>query len=548
MEDIRTSPRPTETGWIFGCHPANTRNPAGRGTIIALFKAENGLFMPPEMNRSANRGNGNGQGPKDLLPPRSPVARETTVTESREPKGTVAVFRTHNGAEYRGTILRLSRYAVAFEFFSIDTVLRTSEVLDRFKILIDGRMIYSGRAVIGSLVDAGTRLICEVKLDDPGSETDFFRQPSAAGPDAEQAYGRFFRQWQKNYRISTEFKVQVTDIEAFLVAIRQWLEQVEFDLGLNRADPLSESQREMLEAIAKRVIAAFNAQHEKFEEFAYAIPEEHYGAHQDFVRRHWQPLFLCSPFARRTFYKPLGYAGDYEMMNMIHRNQPEGGSLYEKLIHFLLVSQWPAQSVRNRVAHFKHQLLEETARVARTGRRARILNVGCGPAREVQDFLKETPLANEADFVLLDFNDETLEYVAAQIKRLKGAFSQKTSVETQQVSVHHLLRSGTGTEPAYDLIYCGGLFDYLSEPTCRALVQLFYDRLRPGGKVIVANMNDSKPFRNFIEFVLDWQLIYRDSAQMQALAPEAARESARVIAEATSVNLFLHLSKPEELP
>jgi len=39
--------------------------------------------------------------------------------------------------------------------------------------------------------------------------------------------------------------------------------------------------------------------------------------------------------------------------------------------------------------------------------------------------------------------------------------------------------------------------------------------------VIVANMNDSKPFRNFIEFVLDWQLIYRDSRKMRALAPEA---------------------------
>ena len=167
------------------------------------------------------------------------------------------------------------------------------------------------------------------------------------------------------------------------------------------------------------MISAFNAQHEKFEELAYAIPEEHYGAHQEFVRRLWQPLFLCSPFGQRTFYKPLGYAGDYEMMNMIHRNRPEGGTLYEKLIHFLLVSQWPAQSVRNRVAHLKSHLLEEAARVARAGRRARVLNVGCGPAREVQDFLKETPLGNEVDFVLLDFNEETLAHASGQISRSK---------------------------------------------------------------------------------------------------------------------------------
>jgi extracellular factor (EF) 3-hydroxypalmitic acid methyl ester biosynthesis protein len=246
----------------------------------------------------------------------------------------------------------------------------------------------------------------------------------------------------------------------------------------------------------------------------------------------------------------LGYAGDYEMMNMIHRNQPEGGSLYEKLIHFLLVSQWPAQSVRNRVAHLKNHLLQETARVVRAGRRARILNVGCGPAREVQEFWKETPLANEADFVLLDFNEETLGYVRDQINQAKNQFSRQTGAETRRISVHQLLRQNAqqeqfGSEPGYDLIYCGGLFDYLSKPTCQSLMNLFYGWLRPGGTVIVANMNDSKPFRNFIEFVLDWQLIYRDSGKMLALVPERVRDAARVITEPTSVNLFLHLGKPD---
>jgi extracellular factor (EF) 3-hydroxypalmitic acid methyl ester biosynthesis protein len=502
------------------------------------------------MSSHIANGNGNGKGASGLLHPANPADREATALEARDSKGSVAVFKTRDGVETRGAILRLARYAVAFEFCNPAVVLRTSEVLEKFRILIDGRKVYSGRAVVGGLIDAGARIICEVKLDDLGAETDFFLQPAGAAPDVEQSYARFFRQWQKHYRIAQEFKVQVTDIQAFLVATRQWLEQVEFDLGISRDRRQPEQKFEALETIARRVISAFNAQHERFEELAYAIPEEHYGAHQEFVRRQWQPLFLCSPFGQRTFYKPLGYAGDYEMMNMIHRNRPEGGSLYEKLIHFLLVSQWPAQSVRNRVAHLKTHLLEETARVVRSGRRARILNVGCGPAREVQDFVKETPLANEADFVLLDFNEETLGYVRDQINQSKNQFSRQTRVETRRVSVHHLLRQNAqqehfGSGPDFDLIYCGGLFDYLSEPTCQSLMNLFYDWLRPGGAVIVANMNDSKPFRNFIEFVLDWQLIYRDSGKMLALAPERVRNAARVITEPTSVNLFLHLGKPD---
>ena len=40
----------------------------------------------------------------------------------------------------------------------------------------------------------------------------------------------------------------------------------------------------------------------------------------------------------------------------------------------------------------------------------RVLNMGCGPAREIQEFLAETPLCDEAQFTLLDFNEETVRH------------------------------------------------------------------------------------------------------------------------------------------
>ena len=190
---------------------------------------------------------------------------------------------------------------------------------------------------------------------------------------------RFFsRSWQKEYRLSTEFKVLVTDVQSYLTGVRHWLESMEF--GLKHSRDLAAQERAILEAVAPKIIAAFNHQHQRFEEMLYALPREALGAHQEFVRRHWHKLFLGSPFAHRTYHKPLGHAGDYEMMNMIHRNQPEGRTMYEKLIHLLLVSQWPARSVRNRITHLGENILRETARVARGEGTANILNVGCGPA------------------------------------------------------------------------------------------------------------------------------------------------------------------------
>lgn len=472
---------------------------------------------------------------------RTPAVSSTPSTAENE-----VTFQTADGREMSARLTRLTRHAATFAANDFTATLRTSEVLANFKITTGSRVIYFGRAVVSNVLHAGDSLLCEAKLDDLGAETAFFLPAAGADENLPEAYETFFQAWQNNYQLSSEFKVLVADVESYLTGVRHWLEQMEF--GLKTPGDKAAQERAILETIAPKIIAAFNGQHQRFEEMIAALPPAARGAHQDFVRRHWHKLFLPSPFGHRTYHKPIGYAGDYEMMNMIYRNQPEGRSLYEKLIHLLLVSQWPAKSVRNRVAHLGENILNETARVARTGKTARILNVGCGPAKEIQDFLQNTQLSNQADFMLIDFNEETLLHAGQKLVEAKRQFARSTEIRTEQISVYELLkrtqRRSAGAEK-FDLIYCAGLFDYLAPDTCRALMELWHDSLSPGGLMLVANMTDTKPFRHFIEFVLDWQLIYRNSAEILSLVPEHCRETTRVIAEPASVNLFLHTRKPD---
>jgi extracellular factor (EF) 3-hydroxypalmitic acid methyl ester biosynthesis protein len=472
---------------------------------------------------------------------RTPTASSSPSTAEIE-----VAFQAADGREFNARLTRLTRLVATFEADDFAATLRTSEVLANFKITTGSRVIYFGRAVVSNVLHTGDSLFCEAKLDDLGAETAYFLPATGWDDNLPAAYESFFQAWQKNYQISSEFKVLVADVESYLTGVRQWMEQLEF--GLKTAGDKIEQERAILKAVAPRIIAAFNGQHQRFEEMISALPPEARVAHQDFVRRHWHKLFLGSPFGHRTYHKPIGYAGDYEMMNMIYRNQPEGRSLYEKLIHLLLVSQWPAKSVRNRIAHLGENILAETARVARTGRIARILNVGCGPAREIQDFLQNTQLSNQADFMLIDFNEETLLHAGQKLVEAKRQFSRCTEIRTEQISVYELLKRTqrrTADAEKFDLIYCAGLFDYLAPDTCRALLDLWHDSLAPGGLMLVANMTDTKPFRHFIEFVLDWQLIYRHGAEILSLVPEHCRETTRVIAEPTSVNLFLHTRKPD---
>jgi extracellular factor (EF) 3-hydroxypalmitic acid methyl ester biosynthesis protein len=473
------------------------------------------------------------------------AALPRAVARPKVPENEVT-FQTADGRELGGGLVHLTRQAATFEAGSRAAALRTSEVLSHFKISSGGRVLYFGRAVVASVVSTGGTFLCEAKLDQLGPDTAYFLPAPGRGGNLHEAYDAFFQAWQNNYRISNEFKVLVADVQSYLGGVRHWLEALEF--GLTEHADKSAAERAILGDVASRIIDAFNGRHERFEEIIEALPPEARGAHQDFVRQHWHHLFLGSTFGHRTYHKPIGYAGDYEMMNMIHRNQPEGRSLFEKLIHLLLVSQWPAKSVRNRVAQVEENILNETARVARAGKTARILNIGCGPAQEVQDFLQRTPLSNQAEFTLIDFNDETLAHAGQKLVEVKRQFCRQTQIRTQQISVYELLKRTqrrSADAEKFDLIYCTGLFDYLAPDTCRALMELWHDSLSPGGLALIANMDDTRPFRHFIEFILDWQLIYRDRREILALVPERCREMARVVAEPTSVNLFLHLRRPD---
>jgi extracellular factor (EF) 3-hydroxypalmitic acid methyl ester biosynthesis protein len=240
-------------------------------------------------------------------------------------------------------------------------------------------------------------------------------------------------------------------------------------------------------------------------------------------------------------------------MNMIHRNTFEGASLYAKMVHFWLVKQWAAQSVRNRVAHMKARLLEETLRVSREKRPARFMSLGCGPAREVQDFMTESALSDLADFTLVDFDPETLDHVASTINRAKTHHGRQTAVHVRRLAANDIVKFST--QPSrnplganFDMIYCGGLFDYLSDRLCKKLVGIFYDWLAPGGRLVVANMHDQrKPFRYMVELMLDWHLIYRDVSCMSTFLPEQVRaDSWSVVHEPVAANLFLEVRKPDK--
>jgi len=93
----------------------------------------------------------------------------------------------------------------------------------------------------------------------------------------------------------------------------------------------------------------------------------------------------------------------------------------------------------------------------------------------------------------------------------------------------------------YDFIYCTGLFDSFSDRICRRLTQTMYHRLAPGGRLVLCNFTPTNPIRQFMQYLLDWNLAHRTDAEMQALVPAGARSTSSL--SPAGVETYLHIDK-----
>jgi extracellular factor (EF) 3-hydroxypalmitic acid methyl ester biosynthesis protein len=480
----------------------------------------------------------------------------TLITMKTHPRGVAAqkterdsiiVCRTSQGYEVRATPLRITRHVAVFEVYNPYSIVQLSEVLKEFKIIVNEQLIYSGRATVSNLVNAGTMLVCEAILDEGWLDVDLFSlftQPKKLRAD----FTDFFKEWQRIHVVLPQYKIIVADMQNYFMDLKRWLEQVELGVRSVPSHDRQKTEREIVHELAPVILPTIDTLFEKFEEVAGGVPPDLLPPHRSYAKRQLHPQLLCSPFAFRTYQKPLGYAGDYEMVNMILRDPMEGSSLFSKIINSWFLRQRPAEAHRNRIAYLTKLLRTESTRVAKNGRTAKIFNLGCGPAGEVQNFLMHDDVCNHASFELLDFNDETVEHTTRVLEDLKKKLGRGTTIEVVKRSVHQVLKDETkayGSQKTFDLVYCAGVFDYLSDRICKRLMDIFYEILEPGGVLVVTNVDGSNPSRNGMEYLLDWHLVYRNSMQLRSLIPErACVDHFSVKTDETGINLYVEVRKP----
>ncbi len=449
----------------------------------------------------------------------------------------VVSFRNTQGDAVRGTIVNLQRKSLVMEIYNPYSIVQVSEVLNELTVRLGTKTAYVGKAVVISMVNTGLTAVVSVTLIEEWRElSDVPLLPTSVGTEAKA----FVQDWGGRFRIRRDYQIIVNEARAFLSDVSRWVEQVDMsdslpeENGRLRTDFFYELATPLMEK-TKTYFAALEGE-------AGLVEEELASAHRSFAQAALHPLILRAPFVFRTFTKPLGYAGDYQMVNQMLEDPRQGPSTYFQIVNTAFLQAAAATAHRNRI----DILVDFLCRVADNAKRAerpyRIMNVGCGPAVEIQRFIQTYPEPHMLAFELVDFSEETLGYTRDKLNALAAAAGKTINITYTHDSVHNLLKRRTGNAPPelreFDSVYCAGLFDYLSDKVCLRLTEHFASRTRPGGMVLVTNVHSRNPERLFVMgHLLEWYLIYRDELGMEAVLPRQVSER-KVYVDDTGVNVF----------
>ena len=209
-------------------------------------------------------------------------------------------------------------------------------------------------------------------------------------------------------------------------------------------------------------------------------------------------VFKHSNFISRLQRWPRGYPGDFETIEQLYFAEPTStnylGSIMDKAAF-----NWPiTQQHRNKINH----QCEEIRKICSGVKNPKILIVASGggiDAWKAQDSLENA----HATVVFNDIEEDAINLVKKRC--IDSAYEQIFIPGNLFRKRKKFLDFGP-----YDLILCGGLFDYIEMERISFFIKSLYEKaLNSNGKIFFTNLAAGNPYQGFIETVCDWKMIYR---------------------------------------
>ena len=242
-------------------------------------------------------------------------------------------------------------------------------------------------------------------------------------------------------------------------------------------------------------------------------------------------IHRASPFVRRLQDWPRGYPGDFETIEWLcaATNRAAPGTLGWAIETYALTSAI-AQQHRNKIAFQADCVRDAMARRPD----CRVLSLACGSSPDIRSIVSSaTP---GASFVLCDGDPDALAFSRLQLGALGGRCR----------FVHGMVPRVLGRVAAsgpFDLVYAGGLFDYLPDRLAtRTLAIARRTLLSPGGRLVFTNIAAGNPFRVWLEYLANWTLIERSEDDIRRLCAGAGLGAPLIERDATGLALVVSVT------
>jgi SAM-dependent methyltransferase len=266
------------------------------------------------------------------------------------------------------------------------------------------------------------------------------------------------------------------------------------------------------------------------------------------------PLLMACPLHRRAYEKPLGYAGDYRMMELFCTDELSGDGLVGRFLHLIMQNYSLARAVRQRQVVMRDAI--RTAMNAEGTEPVRILALAAGPAIELRRLLEElSEVRRPTHLILLDQDPSAHESAHQHLTRIlleRHHGLLPITVQCLHFSVRQLLKPATPEEESVrrtlgnlDLVYSAGLYDYLPDLVAMRLTRLLYGHLRPGGRLLMGNLTETPDSTWMLDYVLGWPLLYRTDESMLRLAHRITPtpETVGITRDASGRCIFLDVTR-----
>jgi len=236
----------------------------------------------------------------------------------------------------------------------------------------------------------------------------------------------------------------------------------------------------------------------------------------------------------RMRHKPLGYAGDYLLIDWMYTQKAKTagpGHHWDIMFH-----QYPGSvAVRNR-KDMCWKVLADVASDATSP--VNVLDAGCGSCRDMYEAMDNLSGGEKQVAVchFIDLDQEALRYA----EQLKAEHQLQAEMQWQCSNILRLK-----PQMQYDLIWSAGLFDYFNDRLVVFLLKRMWGWLAPNGRIVFGNFHPRNPTRIAMELCGQWFLIHRTEDDLMKLVKAAGipEANATVHSESLGINLFCEIYK-----